>query len=352
MPDRPVPHPIAFRAVMAGLGIVQLVDGAWALFFPHSFYTDFPPGRGGWVSALPAYNEHLLRDVGGLFIATGFVLVAGAIWLERRLVWVALVSYLLFALPHAVYHLFNLGPYDTTDAMGNVFTLALTVLLPAGLLIDLARPPRTVTVSGAGPGEDGARISGVRSSANPVVRYAFRESRRRYGRVPVPVAVTAHHPSLLFGYGMLELASERAHRVDRRLKELAELKTAQLAGCEWCLDFGSALVRAGGVSEEEMRALVGYEHSDLLSADDKLVLDYAVGMSRTPVEVSDELFGRLRERFDEAEMVELTSVIALENYRARFNWAFGIEGEGFSEGAYCVAPQPSAPAAAGSAHAT
>ena len=346
MPDRPVPHPIVFRAVMGGLGIVQLVDGFWALFFPRSFYEDFPPGRGGWVSALPAYNEHLLRDVGGLFLATGFILVVAAIFLERRLTWVALVSYLLFALPHAAYHVFNLEPYDTFDAVGNVISLGLTVVLPLALLGLLARgAPGPRAVAGATRGSDGARIRGVERSSNPLVRFAFRESRRRFGKVPVPVTVTAHHPPLLAGYGMFEMATERSHRMDERLKELAVLRAAQLAGCEWCLDFGSALVRAKGISEDEMRALVDYAGSELFSADDKLVLDYASAMSRTPVDVPDALFERLRDRFDEAQLVELTSVIALENYRARFNWAFGIQGEGFSEGAYCVAP-------AASAHAT
>ena len=65
----------------------------------------------------------------------------------------------------------------------------------------------------------------------------------------------------------------------------------------------------------------------------------------------DELFERLRERFDEAQLVELTSVIALENYRGRFNWALGIQSEDFSEGAYCVAPQAAAQPSA-SAHAS
>ena len=62
-------------------------------------------------------------------------------------------------------------------------------------------------------------------------------------------------------------------------------------------------------------------------------------MSRSPVDVPDELFDRLREHFDEAQLVELTNVIAIENYRARFNWAFGIEGQGFTEGAFCVPPE-------------
>jgi len=71
------------------------------------------------------------------------------------------------------------------------------------------------------------------------------------------------------------------------------------------------------------------------------VLEYADAMTRTPVEISEALFARLRERFNEAELVELTSAIAWENYRARFDHAFGIEGEGFSEGAVCALPNRS-----------
>jgi alkylhydroperoxidase family enzyme len=68
------------------------------------------------------------------------------------------------------------------------------------------------------------------------------------------------------------------------------------------------------------------------------VLEYADGITATPVEVTDALFARMRERFSEAELVELTSSIAWENYRARFNHAFGIETENFSDGTYCALP--------------
>jgi alkylhydroperoxidase family enzyme len=74
------------------------------------------------------------------------------------------------------------------------------------------------------------------------------------------------------------------------------------------------------------------------SALERLVLEYADAMTRTPVEVSDALFARLRERFSEPELVELTSAIAWENYRARFDHAFGIEEENFTEGAVCALP--------------
>jgi len=61
-------------------------------------------------------------------------------------------------------------------------------------------------------------------------------------------------------------------------------------------------------------------------------------MTQVPVEVSNALFSRLRERFSEPQLVELTSAIAWENYRARFDHALGIEGENFAEGAVCALP--------------
>ena len=71
---------------------------------------------------------------------------------------------------------------------------------------------------------------------------------------------------------------------------------------------------------------------------DKVVLEYADAMTQTPVEVPETLFTKLREKFAEAQLVELTAMLAWENYRARFDHAFGVEAEGFSEGSYCALP--------------
>jgi alkylhydroperoxidase family enzyme len=71
---------------------------------------------------------------------------------------------------------------------------------------------------------------------------------------------------------------------------------------------------------------------------EKLVLEYADNMTQTPVEISDALFARLRERFNPAELVELTASLAWENYRARYNHAFGLESENFTEGSVCALP--------------
>jgi alkylhydroperoxidase family enzyme len=74
-----------------------------------------------------------------------------------------------------------------------------------------------------------------------------------------------------------------------------------------------------------------WQDSDAFSDDERLALEYAEAMTATPVEVSDELFDRLRARFDEAAIVELTAAIAIENYRGRFNHAVGLGSEGFCE---------------------
>jgi hypothetical protein len=129
---------LEFRVVLYVLGGIQLLNGIWITLSPTSFYDDFPLGR-GWAEALPAYNEHLMRDVGGLFMATGLVLVVAGLWLERRVVMLALGSYLLFAIPHTIYHLLNLEPYGAGDAIGNVIALGATVVLPVYLLVLLTR---------------------------------------------------------------------------------------------------------------------------------------------------------------------------------------------------------------------
>jgi alkylhydroperoxidase family enzyme len=72
---------------------------------------------------------------------------------------------------------------------------------------------------------------------------------------------------------------------------------------------------------------------------EKLVLRLAVALTRTPAEVSDELFQALRKQFSESQLVELNSAICWENYRARFNRTFAVEPEGFSKGHYCPLPE-------------
>ena len=93
-----------------------------------------------------------------------------------------------------------------------------------------------------------------------------------------------------------------------------------------------------GVTDQQILDLPDFESSAAFTELEKLAIRYAVAMTRTPVKVPDELFAALHQHLDDRQMVELTSAIAWENFRSRFNHAFGIEAEGFSEGAVCPVP--------------
>lgn len=157
-------------------------------------------------------------------------------------------------------------------------------------------------------------------------------------RMLEPLEMYAHVPFLMSGYGKIEQATAKIKNLGHRHRHLAELKAATMTHCEYCIDIGSTVARKHGLTDQELLALPGYRDSPLFDQVDRLVLDYAVAMSNTPVDVPDALFDRLREHFSDAQLVELTHVIALENHRGRFNLALGVGAAGFSDGMVCAVP--------------
>ena len=193
-----------------------------------------------------------------------------------------------------------------------------------------------------------ARIQGVtRRQASPMTKliYGFgpRMLRKLAGREAQvgsgiePFQIWAYQPKMMMGMGRFNRAVRKGRTVDERIKNLTELKGAQMIGCEFCVDLGSQICRNSGLSDEELLALPNYRSSALFTEREKLALDYAVGVMRTPVDVSDALFARMREHFTEAQLVELTAHMTVVNLD-RFNAAFGIGSAGFSEGMVCLVP--------------
>ncbi len=200
-----------------------------------------------------------------------------------------------------------------------------------------------------------ARIEGVhKSQAGPTVRlvYGFgpRMMKKLTGRQPQagnglePFEIWAHQPRMMMGMGRFNQAIRKGKSVSERIRNLVELKGAQMIGCEYCVDLGSQICRNSGLSDDELLALPRYQSSDLFSAAEKAALDYTVGVMRTPVDVSDQVFARLREHFSDPQIVEITALLTLVNVD-RFNAAFGIGSAGFSEGMVCVVPDRPASAA-------
>ena len=135
---RPI-HRGLLRGGLLFLATTPLVGGLWALLFPRVFYDDFPLPGAGWVSTLGPYKEHLVSDCGALNLAMAVLLLAAGVLPERRLVQVALLSWLVFEVPHFVFHLGETHHFSAGSNLAQLGGLAFLVLLPLVLLYIL--PP-------------------------------------------------------------------------------------------------------------------------------------------------------------------------------------------------------------------
>lgn len=175
--------------------------------------------------------------------------------------------------------------------------------------------------------------------ANPLVRAMYRYTKRRFGEVPEPFSVIAHHPRLLLANavheGMLQSASRT---LPATVRELAVFWTARTVGCSWCVDFGTMLTRLEGLDIDRLRDIDDYASSPLYSGDERAAIAYADAITTDPHTVTDDQVADLRRRFGDAGVLELTYQIGIENMRARMYCALGITEQGFSSGDACRVP--------------
>ena len=135
------------RFALALLFLAALSIGLTASAFPRAFFDDFP-FLTHWVELLPPYNEHLVTDVGGLYL--GFAILFGwAAWsFERPLVRPLCLAWLVTASLHLIFHAGHLEGFGTADAIAEIASLAL-LLIPALVALWACRPE--------GPPPGGAR---------------------------------------------------------------------------------------------------------------------------------------------------------------------------------------------------
>ena len=140
----------AIRVFLGILALSSLQLGVWATFWPRQFYTTFPGGGRTWVAVNGPYNEHFVRDFGGLNLAMTALLVVAVVTLGTTLVRTAAIAYLLFGVPHLVYHLRHLDVFTGVDKAANAVVLSLAVLLALGALLFSLQPEQPRAPVGAG----------------------------------------------------------------------------------------------------------------------------------------------------------------------------------------------------------
>jgi alkylhydroperoxidase family enzyme len=175
----------------------------------------------------------------------------------------------------------------------------------------------------------------ARISLNPPRTLSYRMAgwftRRKFGVVLDPIRAMAHHNQVLKVVGRLNQGARRWRRVDDQIKYLAEMAAVAKVGCEWCMDLGYWVMHGHGISPAKIEAVPHWRDSELFDPLERLVLEYAEAMTETPPTVDDALVKKLRDHLDEAQLVELTMMIGVENLSSRFNSAIGLTGQGFKD---------------------
>ena len=156
-------------------------------------------------------------------------------------------------------------------------------------------------------------------------------ARRTWGEVPDNGYVYFHHRKVLKAVLGFERRVGRWDALDPTLKSYAQLASAGVIGCSWCLDFGYFLAHHDGLDIAKVREVLRWRESDVFSPLEREVLAYAEAMSTTPLTVTDEMTASLLDQLGAPAVVELTQIVALENMRSRFNSAAGLQAQGYSD---------------------
>lgn len=156
-------------------------------------------------------------------------------------------------------------------------------------------------------------------------------ARRMWGEVPDNAYVLFHHRPVTRAVFSFEQKVARWKALDPHLKTYAQLASAALIGCSWCLDFGYFLAHEEGLTLEKVREVPRWREADVFTDLERDVMAYAEAMTVTPPTVTDEMVAALDAALGHEAMVELTMMVAVENERSRFNAALGLASQGYAD---------------------
>lgn len=159
---------------------------------------------------------------------------------------------------------------------------------------------------------------------------------KQFGAVPEPLEVMWHNPSVALASMEIAGKANEWGSADETLKSFAHMAVAAQVGCSFCLDAGYFQAQNQKLDLTKASQVPRWRESEVFTAQERDVMDYAEAMTNTPPTVTDELTARLLDDLGPAALVELTAFIAFANLVTRTNTALGIKSQGFS--AACAIP--------------
>jgi AhpD family alkylhydroperoxidase len=162
------------------------------------------------------------------------------------------------------------------------------------------------------------------------LRPFFWNQRRKYGKVLDAALLWARSPRLFLAVATLYGAIDRrSSPIPSALRSLLTVRVSQMNHCRFCIDINSATLLKRGIGEDKLYALENWRASNLFDERERIALEYAEAITRSDLEVSEDLLARLKRHFDDDAIVELTALIAFQNMSSKFNAALEVPPQGF-----------------------
>lgn len=162
------------------------------------------------------------------------------------------------------------------------------------------------------------------------IRPFFWRQKKKYGQVLKPGLLWGRSPWLFATVALLYGALDRrSSPLTPVLRSLVTVRVSQINWCDFCVDINSntLLQRAG--AQAKVDALDNWQAADCYSEEERLALEYSDAVTRSDIQVDEDLMARLKRVFSDDEVIELTGLIAFQNLSSKFNSALNVPAQGF-----------------------
>jgi AhpD family alkylhydroperoxidase len=172
------------------------------------------------------------------------------------------------------------------------------------------------------------RLEPIEKPKGLMLRFIFWMAPRQYGKVPTNLKVlVARAPKTLNLFSAMGKYETKGIRLEKQLHYMISMFVAGINGCGFCLDFGRMMAVKDNMSMEKFNALPAYRTNPLFSEKERAALSYAEEVTRNK-RVADDTFAELQKYYSEWEIVEITTLTAIQNFENLLNIPLGIGSDG------------------------
>lgn len=164
------------------------------------------------------------------------------------------------------------------------------------------------------------RLEPLPPEATPELKDTFATYAKYLGYAPNSVLIMQHKPKLVKALAqMAQAVWDKDSEVNLGFKRLVAYMASRTHGCNYSMAHAAEAAHRVGLDEAKLDAVIDYKTSPLFNAAERVALDFAVAAAAQPNGVTDELMAKMKKHWSDAQIVEITGVIALNGFLNRWS---------------------------------